>query len=81
MRCAEERAVMRQVRRGEIPTFSYVCLSSLFLTLLYSCAQRRPILTDHSWPRMWDRHLHWKRYVHPPPPPYIHTVSCAIDGH
>ena len=46
--CVDEAAKRRQALRGQRPTTTYI---------------GRPRLTDSSWEKMWDSHLHWKRWV------------------
>jgi hypothetical protein len=46
MACCDEAARRRQAQRGETPTTWF---------------KGKPVLTDHSWEKMWHQHLHWKR--------------------
>ena len=46
--CTDEAAKRRQALRGAKPTAWYA---------------GRPRLTEHSWEKMWDSHLHWKRWT------------------
>lgn len=57
----EQAAVRRQLRRGKVPTFCYVWI--FFWWVFTYALQKMPLKTTHSWVRMWDDHLHWKRWV------------------
>ncbi len=45
--CTDEAAKRRQALRGQVPTTWY---------------KGKPRLTSDSWEKMWNDHLHWKRW-------------------
>ena len=49
--CCNEAAQRREALRGEKPNTWF---------------KGQPRATDHSWEKMWDDHLHWKRWVAQP---------------
>lgn len=55
----DEAAKRRQARRGVRPT---------------TWTKGRPLLTDHSWERMFNSHLHWKRWAQERMGPYYSPV-------
>lgn len=57
----DEAAQRREALRGKRPTTWY---------------KGRPVLTDHSWEKMWHEHLHWKRCVLAT----CHLHLCIMSG-
>lgn len=55
----DEAAKRRQASRGLRPTTWY---------------KGRPVLTDHSWERMWNSHLNWKRWSQERMGPYYSPI-------
>ncbi|GAB4818272.1 hypothetical protein N2152v2_005318 [Parachlorella kessleri] len=57
--CTDEAAKRRQALRGQVPTTWY---------------KGKPRLTSDSWEKMWNDHLHWKRWTQERMGPYYSPI-------